>query len=201
MKTFLFLLALACLSGTLRAQLVENGSFETGDLTDWTLLLGGPPANTGVLQSGQAANAFPSPYVPYAAEDGDYYAAFGQLAPNTDSISQAITTTIGDHYQLSYYLINNGSSPNEFSVSLNGLSTTEVNVPNQPWTEYTVNFTASSTSTLLAFAGFDDPSVLGLDNIVLTDTSTDPAVPEPSTWAMLLGGLGLLVWRLRAKSA
>jgi hypothetical protein len=37
-------------------------------------------------------------------------------------------------------------------------------------------------------------------NLTLTYNYT-PAVPEPTTWALLLGGLGLLLWRYRAARA
>jgi hypothetical protein len=45
-----------------------------------------------------------------------------------------------------------------------------------------------------------DSSSVALDNIVLT-AATGPAVPEPATWAMFIGGFGLVGSALRRRKA
>jgi hypothetical protein len=57
-----------------------------------------------------------------------------------------------------------------------------------PWTQETMYFTATSSSAVLSFlaVGTGDPPTIMLDGVTLA------GVPEPSTWAMLLGGFGLI---------
>lgn len=66
------------------------------------------------------------------------------------------------------------------------------------WQEQTLYFTATSTSELLSFLAKGvapgGPPFLLLDNVQL-----NAAVPEPATWALLLGGLGLLAFMARRR--
>jgi len=72
---------------------------------------------------------------------------------------------------------------------------------NDPFATYSYSFTASAAG-LLQFA-FSSPGKPGkgtvgplLDNVVLDITS---AVPEPTTWAMMIGGLALVGVSLRRR--
>jgi hypothetical protein len=77
------------------------------------------------------------------------------------------------------------------------------------WTEFTYNFTAASTSTLLSFSGVTGDHYLGLDGIdVELAPAIDPApvggtsVPEPAPIALLgLGLIGGVFARRRSKAA
>jgi hypothetical protein len=67
----------------------------------------------------------------------------------------------------------------------------QANIPATGWTQYSFLETAASTSTLLDFGLRQDSGCSGLDDISVT-----AAVPEPSTWAMLLLGFaGIAVLR------
>lgn len=67
------------------------------------------------------------------------------------------------------------------------------------WKSDSLTFTATSASQVLSFLAKGDtpgaPPFLLLDGVSLT-----AAVPEPSTWAMMLGGLGLLGFMLRRRA-
>jgi hypothetical protein len=66
-----------------------------------------------------------------------------------------------------------------------------------------MTFTASSTSQILSFLAVGTPTGLPpvslLDGVSLVD-STVPAVPEPSSWAMLLAGVGAMGFMLRKRN-
>lgn len=68
------------------------------------------------------------------------------------------------------------------------------------WKSASMSFTASSASAALSFLANGStpgaPPFMLLDNVSLT-----AAVPEPSTWAMLLGGLGLVGLMMRRRAA
>jgi Carbohydrate binding domain len=157
-------------AGAAKADQVVNGGFETGDFTGWNL--SGNTDDTYVL-------SFPV--------HSGYFAA-GLSNDGTDGyLSQTISTlTVGQQYQLSYWLYSDGYTPNEFSVSFGGATLfSQTDIPYQPYTEYTYLVTATSTSSELTFGFQDAPGYLYLDDVSLN------AVPEPST--AISGGVGFLI--------
>lgn len=68
------------------------------------------------------------------------------------------------------------------------------------WKTATMTFVANGTEQVLSFLAQGTapgaPPFLLLDNVSLTS-----AVPEPSTWGMLLGGLGLVGFLVRRRAA
>ena len=81
-------------------------------------------------------------------------------------------------------------------VSWNGAVVADINGGNLGWSVYTVDgLKATSSSTTLLFAGYQNPASNGLTGVSVTATS---GVPEVSTWAMMLAGfagLGFLGYR------
>lgn len=66
------------------------------------------------------------------------------------------------------------------------------------WMHETFTFTAQSTSATLKFLAVGTPS--GVPPVSLLDNVTLAAsVPEPETWALMLGGLGLVGLSLRGR--
>lgn len=86
-------------------------------------------------------------------------------------------------------------------AGLTTFSFSDVLSANDDYALYTVGFTAASSGTLFAFinaAGGDNVGPI-LDNVTL-DITGRGAVPEPTTWAMMLlgfGGLGAVLRRRR----
>jgi hypothetical protein len=170
--------------------LVQNPGFETGDFTDWTVV--SPRGDTIVRPS---TTSIP-------AHSGNYYVNFGDFT-GFGSISQTLSTVSGQQYILSYWLANypnpnNGATPNEFRVTVGGtLLSDVVNVPYQPYQEYTDSFVATGPSTILQLAGENTPYALQFDDVSVTPTSS---VPEVSTLATaLLGVLPLAFLLLRCQ--
>ena len=75
---------------------------------------------------------------------------------------------------------------------------------NNTWATETLNFIATGGSTTIEFLAdsFYTSEYTGLDNVNVSNVSS--AVPEPSTWAMLLlgfAGVGFMTYRRKEKPA
>jgi hypothetical protein len=140
-------------------QLVQNGGFETGDFTSWTLIGTGKPDN--FVDNGS--------YWSIAPHSGAYFALLGEPGALA-YLSQTLPTTAGHAYLLSCWLNSpDGQVPNEFSVVWNG--TTLFDSLNMPafappgWTNLLFIVTATGPGTVLQFGAQNNYSYLGLDDV------------------------------------
>jgi hypothetical protein len=191
------------------AALIANGSFETpivpvgsftnfavgsGLLTGWTVF-GLAGTNVSIVSGSFSQNG-----VTFEAEDGNQWLDLtGDGSNSTEGVSQAVTTTTGDQYQLSYFIGNTTGggifgTTSTVDVSLNGVPTfadtkSNVSPTDLNWEQFTHTFVAAGTSTTLAFQNADpaNHNSNGLDTVVLVDQGPAP-VPAP------LIGFGLPVF-------
>jgi subtilase family serine protease len=146
--------------------IVQNGGFETGDFTDWTLNTNGFGT---VVDNGTATGISP--------HSGTYLAAMGQSG-SLGYISQTFPTIPNQSYLLSLWFnspdvttlsVKTGvtsNTPNQFVVSWNGTTLfNQTNVPPLGWTNLEFVVTAAGSSTVLQIGGRCDPWYLGLDDI------------------------------------
>jgi subtilase family serine protease len=155
--------------------LVQNGGFETGDFTGWTLIGDGPlinfVTNSITYNIGTRHHATNITINPHS---GTYFAALGE-SNVLAYLSQTLPTFSGQAYLLSLWMDSpDGETPNEFNVSWNG--NTLINLLNMPilgWTNLQFIVTASGSSTVLQIGARDDPTYLALDDVSV--------IPIPAT--------------------
>lgn len=179
-KPLRIVLALCLLmAGTAAFAQVNNGSFETGDFTGWTV--SGDLTFVGVCDVASCPGG-------YAPEAGNYAAYFGPVG-DTATISQSISTTPGYEYSLSFYLANPvGGTPNYFSVTFGNSSFSFSNFGVAfGWQEFTLTTVATGDQTNLSFTFQNDPAYWFLDNVSVSQSAG--TVPEPGSMALLGTGI------------
>ena len=178
MKLAVIGLVLALSGNAQASELVTNGGFETGDFTGWTQT--GNTSFNGVDGNGHS---------------GIHAAFFGPVG-SLGGISQNLTTVGGTSYLIDFFVQFDGGNTSQIQVAFGG--DTLLNLNNPPAGGYiheSFVATASTSSTTLSFSFRDDPGFIYLDDVRVT-----AAVPEASTWAMMIlgfAGVGFMAYRRR----
>lgn len=203
--------ALAGVAAPSFASVIFNGSFESGNFvptaptSDNTMVLNVGAANmTGwTVVSNSLAWIGPSNPFGLSASDGSYFldlSGYHDNAPYAGVAQTSISTTSGDHYQLSLDLgssITYDTGPVSILVSAGSASTTFTSTLSvlNGWETFTFDFIATSANTTLLLtgdvAGNQNQEYIGLDNVSVVP------IPEPGTFALFAGSglLALVGWR------
>ena len=152
--------------------LLQNGGFETGDFTDWTLVgntVVNDPVNGPTIYN--AVESAVSGY-PLVVHSGAYGAFMGDVQLAT--LSQTVATVPGQNYVLSLWLDNPSSSgTQQFVVRWNTNSpavNTIYNLLSPPvltWTNLLFIVQATGTSTVLQIGAENDNNYFGIDDVSL----------------------------------
>jgi len=204
-KTLLALAAVAAFSAVpANASLIVNGGFESqpvsssagyqtysgSGVTGWNI----PFLTVDVVSSSFAGPAF----------EGSQYLDLVGLG-SIGQIEQTFATVVGQAYTLTFAYANNAlSTPSaEANVQVIGGNTlVNVNFAHDSsapgaldWSTYTTTFTAETAATTLQFTNF----IGGNNGGVLLDAVDVAAVPEPSLWATMIAGFGMIGVALRRR--
>lgn len=205
----------------MHAQIV-NGGFETPAPPPhgFTNFLSGSTLINGWSVVGPevsiVSNTYTSFGIDFPAQSGSAWLDLtGDLSNRAEGVQQTFTTVPGTTYNVTFWVGNvvNPGGPygttSTVNMTVNGspaFSATNsggAGTSTQFWQQFTTSFTASGTSTTLAFLNGDPASdnTNGLDNVVVTagGNGTPSTVPEPSTLAMLATGLIGLVPLVRRR--
>ena len=180
---------------------VGNGGFETGDLTDWTLVgsteLVFALAADDVDVAGTAA--LPGQSDGLFVHSGLYGAYLGEWAwdgyPAIGSLSQTVATKASQPYLISFWLTsvpdaNDDSATNEFIAEWNNSPIyAQTNLNAFGWTNLQFVAPATSTSTTLEFDFNNVPGAFGLDDITV-----EPLPAPILNAATISGGNVTLSW-------
>ena len=189
---FYGILALVSLLGlgvtqSARANLINNGDFETGNFNGWTVIPA-PPSETDLS------------VVPGPGPDTTNMARFGATGTNFDRISQTFATTPGAFYTLTFfYQVGNTTAQafNGFDVLWNGVSIGGGLFPqfdvNPGFISPTFTLQATGAFTTLEFDGRNRPWYDYLDDVSVV------GVPDAGSTLPLLSFALLGVAVLRRK--
>jgi choice-of-anchor C domain-containing protein len=196
------------------ADLIVNGGFEnpyvassccstvpSASLPGWTIPTGNVNVVNGTFSSSAGNLAFEgSQYLDLVGEGG------------VGSLAQSFNTTVGQAYSLSFAFSHNlfaGLSSASASLSVGDWSDVITHTGGSnadlAWQNYTHSFVATDTTTTLNFTNLTGAGNEGvfLDAVSVNAAGINPtgAVPEPSTWAMMLLGFGAVGFSLRRRKA
>jgi hypothetical protein len=191
--TFLACVALA--ANATPTELVVNGDFETGTLSNWT------------LSENRFFSSVSYDYVTHSQVWMD--GAVGSKA----YLAQYIATVVGQTYNFSFDVKNNLDLGTAFEADFGASKVLGTSNQIENWTHYSFNnLIATSSSTLIKIGIQNDYTYTSLDNVSVTvappvpniNVAAMPPVPEPESYAMLLAGLavmGAIARRRKAKQA
>jgi hypothetical protein len=157
----------------LNPELVVNGGFETGDFTGWTV---NDPSGFSHVDLNPHSGTF-SAWLAGLGVDG--------------ILTQTIPTIPGDLYRFSFWEATDGGTPNDFSAKFGGVTVFSVrNDTTHGYVLHTFTVMATSTSTVIQFAGRNDPAWNYLDDVSVVDLTNPPAFGAANWFVAPPGGPG-----------
>ena len=183
------------------ASTIADSSFETPNVSGGYLYR---PTATGATFSGDAGvdgGSFGFAAAPDGIQDG-FLQSTGDSGAEIDLSVTGLS--VGSVYSFSYFdAQRSGYSAVPYTVAFDGATLATQTASSTAWTKVTTqSFTATGTSGTLTFStplmGYDNDT--GLDGVTLNGASISTgAVPEPASWALMLGGFGAMGAAMRRR--
>jgi hypothetical protein len=172
--------------------LLQNGDFETGDFSGWTLV-GSPNSFTITFNEVVGLNSLSDGSGPKFIHTGSYGAFLGDT--NLATLSQTIPTIPGQSYLLSFWLDNpQGGTGQQFLVNwnTNSATTNQIYFVNNPgvlaWKNHTFVVRATDTNATLQFWAENLPDGFGLDDVSTIAVFAPAFTAQPPTNLAVLAG-------------
>jgi hypothetical protein len=148
---------------TIANNIVQNGGFETGDFSDWTLV-----GDTVTIHSVCNIVATDADY-PGLVHSGSFGAFLGQSG-YLATLSQVLPTTPGQSYLVSFWLDNLiAGNYQQFNAVWSGTNlATLISPPSFTWSNFLFAVTANDTNATLEFDAENDPNYFGFDDVSVT---------------------------------
>jgi hypothetical protein len=178
------------------ANIVVNGGFEAPPIGGSYQQIDAPGAIPGWTVATGSVDLVSAAYSPYQGAQALDLVGVSSATPST--LSQALSTVVGQSYRLSFFFSNNpgaGAGTYTATVGIAGLLDTieHTNVPgNMNWQQYTGYFTGTGSDVLTFVSGFQQNN-----GGIFVDAVEVAAVPEPATWAMFILGFGMVGGTMR----
>jgi hypothetical protein len=181
-------------TGILSVAIVQNGGFETGDFSDWTVV--GNTGDPNFLLNGVVNpnyGGFGNNWAAQFVHSGAFGAFLGDT--NLATLSQTLPTVPGQKYLLSFWLDNPTSGAGEqFLVNWNTNSSVTnqiyfvTNPPVWSWRKLGFVVTATDANTTLQFGAENDQFGWGLDDISVVAVFPPSLASQPTNLTVLAGG-------------
>ena len=197
LKLLVVYLVLMAATPVLAANLIVNGSFENPTVPSGSYInyLGGSTAITGWtvvgVDSSLVSGTFMQSGITFEAQDGTQWIDLAGVTSNsmTSGVTQNIPTTIGQSYVVTFYVGSTTDNsiffPATVDLSINGGARVHYTNPNPGtgmlnWELFTVNFTATSGTTNLAFLNGDASNnyETPLDNVSVNADTDGDGIPD-----------------------
>jgi len=227
-RAFIGAAAMALIASSAQAgNLLANGDFETGNFSGWsTTVEPGSAGNLFVNPTGHVAplSGF---FVYIQPENWNYFALTDQVGPGSYALTQAfhldgaskvhvtfdlstqnqsgVTAANGRDFQVypnqnaTVDILRGGADPltddpNDIVATLFGPGSAPIG-----WRTYDADLILTAGTYSFRFAETDNQGYFqaGLDNVLVTSSPS----PEPASWAMMLGGFGMVGGALRRRRA
>lgn len=208
--------ALAVAGPAMAANLINNGNFETGNFDGWAFTNTGGGSLPVVIQYGQNGS-YPTgahgESVPSGPNGGAYGLYLSSDTARPHALSQLVNLVAGQTYALSFdfYVPQNGyDNANDATLgfTIGGVQAGDIfrtgsadGVQPGVWNTFSTSWTSLVDGNValslnfngLGLAAGDYAADFVVDNVAMT------AVPEPTTWALMIGGFGLAGMQLRRR--
>ena len=222
MKTLVTIaLALAAASPAAAVNLITNGNFEAGSYAGWTTNVESGSIGNVQIEAYDGVSPLSGFAYQANAGGGQFFSITDQTGPGAYSLTQSFTLASATRVTISFdhfandstrnpinngRLYSTGANQNAIVDLLTGSASAFTTAggdiiagfygpgadagPNpNPWASYSSTLTLAAGTYQIRFAQADNRGFFqqGVDNVLVT-----AAIPEPATWAMLIGGFGLV---------